>query len=299
MDSSLHPPYYVDPSAESAIERTKATIQHIDEIDPTYSLVTPIITPRFAPSCTSSLLSQLGTLQRETGLPVQTHVSENFPEIELVKEMFPSSSSYTAVYDDHGLLSPKTLLAHAVHLSTDEMRLIKEKGAKVSHCPISNSYISSGLCPVRELLDHGIGVGLGTDVSGGWSGSVLAAAREAGGVSRVRAAIAPLQGHPAQEQVKLSVEECLHLATRGGAHCLGLEKKIGGFEVGMEWDAQHVDLGAVVGENGTGGLGGVDLFGGETWDEKMAKWMFCGDDRNTMRVWVKGRLVHAAKPAKV
>lgn len=81
------------------------------------------------------------------------------------------------------------------------------------------------------------------------------------------------------------------MATRGGAKALGLEERVGGFEVGMEWDAQFVDLGAEVGEDGVGGRGGVALWGGEGWEERMAKWVFCGDERNTRAVWVGGRLV--------
>jgi len=292
MDSHLHPEYYKDASPASAIEDTKATTAHCDSLDPTRKLISPILTPRFVPSCTSELLSGLGTLHKETNLPIQTHLSENLPELALVRELFPTHPSYTAVYDAHDLLSPRTILAHAIHLSPEERALIKSRGASVSHCPISNSYLGSGICPVRELLDAGITVSLGTDVSGGWSPSILHAAREAGGVSRLRTAFCPLDTKDEdKERLKLGVEEVLWMATRGGAKALGLEERVGGFEVGMEWDAQFVDLGAEVGEDGVGGRGGVALWGGEGWEERMAKWVFCGDERNTRAVWVGGRLV--------
>ena len=288
----MHPDYYKDASPASAIEDTKATIAHCDELDPKRKLVCPILTPRFAPSCTSELLSGLGALHQDTKLPIQTHLSENLPELALVREIFPNHSSYTAVYDAHNLLTPRTVLAHAIHLSPEERSLIKSCGASVSHCPISNTYLASGICPVRELLDEGITVGLGTDVSGGWSPSVLHAAREAAGVSRLRTAFCPPELKEAEkERLKLGVEEVLWMATRGGAKALGLESRVGGFEVGMEWDAQLVDLGATVEENSSGGGGGVGLWGGETWEERIAKWVFCGDERNTKAVWVEGRLV--------
>ena len=293
MDSHIHPEYYKDISAESAIVDTRATISHIKSIDPDYSLIAPILTPRFAPSCTPAALASLGSLHKETLLPIQTHISENEAEISLVKSLFPDHESYAAVYDAYGLLTPKTVLAHAVHLSSEEVKLIKSRGSKISHCPISNTCLSSGLCPVRSILDAGIDVGLGTDVSGGWSPSVLVAAREASSVSRQRAALVTDKDEE-KEKIKLSVAECLHLATRGGAKCLGLEKKVGGFEVGMLWDAQYIDLGALVGNDDETDLrrhGGVDLWGEEGWEEKIAKWVFCGDDRNTKAVWVGGRLV--------
>ena len=302
MDSDLNPEYLRDESPERAVQDTKATIAHIDSIDPTHALVTPIITPRFVLSCSSQLLSDLGALAKATDLPIQTHLSENTSEVALVRKLYPSHKSYSHVYDAYSLLTPKTVLAHCVHLSPEERVLLKERKAKVSHCPVSNTSISSGLCPVRELLDAGIEVGLGTDVSGGYSASILVAAREAAMVSRTLAALtaedpppptsqptSPQQGGAtttsAKDRTKLSVEECLHLATVGGAACLGLEGKVGGFEVGMEWDAQLV---AVENE----GEGAVELWGGETWGEKVAKWLFCGDDRNTKKVFVRGRLVH-------
>ena len=354
MDSDLSPEYIRDESPEKAIADTEATIAHINAIDPHHNLITPVITPRFAPSCTSPLLQQLGHLASTTHLPIQTHISENPSEISLVHSLFPTHTSYAHVYDAHSLLTPRTVLAHAIHLSPSERSLVKQRQSKISHCPVSNTSLSSGLCPVRELLDQGITVGLGTDVSGGYSSSILTAAREAGMVSRTVAALTPesqsQDGHkqgekevdgrnpdpnPAtsnaeapdadkaadqkeprystssKDRKKLSVEECLYLATRGGAACLNLSHKIGDFSVGMEWDAQLIQLSTVAppsppGESVDGGEiipavelelndedeGLVDLWGKETWSEKVAKWLFCGDDRNTRKVFVRGRLVY-------
>ena len=289
---SLHPDYYQDASPESAIEDTRATIDHIQSLDPDHELITPIITPRFAPSCTPQLLRRLGDLHSATGLPIQTHLSENMPEIELVRGLFPDQSSYAEVYNTYGLLTSRTLFAHACHLSQEEMALISARNAKISHCPVSNSSLASGICPVRELLGRGIDVGLGTDVSGGYSTSILVAAREAAIASRSLTLMCPPgTSQEAKDHLKLSFEECLYLATRGGAKCLGLGAKVGGFQLGMAWDAQYIDLGETMSE-GHGGRGGVALWGWESWPEKVAKWMFCGDDRNTMAVWIRGRLVH-------
>jgi guanine deaminase len=285
MDT-LSPDFYRDVSPASALADTRATISHIASIDPTNALITPIITPRFAPSCSSELMHGLGALQKETNLPVQTHISENKNEVALVKSLFPGFESYTDVYDKHSLLGPKTILAHGVHLSEDEVDLIKKRESKISHCPASNSAITSGTAQVRWLLNKGVEVGLGTDMSGGYSPSILEAVRQASLVSRHVA----MGGDDA---AKLSIEEVLYLGTRGGAKVVGLADKIGGFEVGMEWDAQLIGLGNVGVEEGD--MGAVDIFGWENWDERVAKWVFNGDDRNTLAVWVKGRLVHERK----
>ncbi|KAL9078739.1 MAG: hypothetical protein Q9157_002327, partial [Trypethelium eluteriae] len=164
MDT-MSPPNYRDTSPEDAVAATRATIQHITSLDPSHSLLIPIITPRFAPSCTPACLSALGRLHKETNLPIQTHIAENHAELDLVRRTFPSHPSYTAVYDDHGLLGPRTVLAHAVHLSPAEVALIRARGAKVSHCPASNTALTSGAAKVRELLLEDITIGLGTDVS--------------------------------------------------------------------------------------------------------------------------------------
>ena len=325
MDSSINPAYYKDASADSAIRDTQTTLSHIASIDPSHNLINPILTPRFAPSCTPTLLFNLGHLAKEANIPIQTHISENTAEIELVKQFFPAQESYAHVYDHHGILTPKTVLAHGIHLSPSERALIKQRGSKISHCPVSNTSLSSGLCPVRELLDEGIEVGLGTDVSGGYSSSILVAAREAGMVSRTLAGLCPEDlrdgdkgwqedgsgggdgggveesGVSEKDWKKLSPKECLYLATMGGAKCLGLEGKVGAFEVGMEWDAQLVEVekigdgddddveeGEAIGDD----RGSVELWGDLSWADRIAKWVFCGDDRNTRKVYVKGKLVH-------
>ncbi|KAH6996580.1 hypothetical protein BKA56DRAFT_160228 [Ilyonectria sp. MPI-CAGE-AT-0026] len=288
--------YYRDESAQASLEKTLQTIQHVRDIDPSFELVSPILTPRFAPSCTSESMRGLAKIQRDMDLPVQTHVSENKGEIALVAKMFPESSSYTAVYDDHGLLTPRTILAHAVHLSEDEAKLIAERQSKVAHCPCSNSALTSGTARVRWMWDRDITVGLGTDMGAGYSPSILEAARQAALVSR-HLAMGIDEADPEHERSKLTIEEALYLGTRGGAAVVGLETRVGGFEEGMEWDTQLIGLGDVNEEGFAADAdidgGNVDMFGWETWEERIAKWVYNGDDRNTKKVWVKGRLVHA------
>ncbi|UKZ85410.1 uncharacterized protein TrAFT101_001273 [Trichoderma asperellum] len=309
MDNpDVNPDYYRDASAAETLRATQQTIDHMRSIDPGFDIVSPILTPRFAPSCSREAMAGLAQLHRETNLPIQTHISENLGEIQLVKSMFPEADSYAGVYDKYGLLTPKTVLAHAVHISEEEAELIAHRGSKVSHCPCSNTSLTSGPARVRWMWDRGIDVGLGTDMSGGYSPSILDAARQAALVSRHVAmgihvpeggGAAAVEQEKERERVKLTVEEALYLATRGGARCVGLENKIGGFEVGMEWDAQLVSLSQVSDDGGMEehdhGHGLVDVFGWESWGDRLAKWLYNGDDRNTKRVWVKGRLVHKRK----
>lgn len=299
MTTDLSPEHYRDPSDAASLAATRACADHTRAIDPRGAIVRPIVTPRFAPSCSAAGMAALGALCREQGLFAQTHISENRGEVALVAERFPEAASYADVYDRAGLLGGRTILAHAVHLSEAERELVAARGCAVSHCPASNTALTSGRAPVRDLLRRGVKVGLGTDVSGGYSASVLQAVREAVWVSRHVA-----MGEEG-EAAKLATEEALFLATRGGARCVGLGDKVGAFEVGMHWDAQMVGLREVPGEaedeegeselEGAGGLvsDGVDVWGWESWENRINKWVYNGDDRNTLKVWVKGRLVHS------
>ncbi|KAL6238501.1 hypothetical protein BDW75DRAFT_237388 [Aspergillus navahoensis] len=299
------PEYYRDESAEASIEHTKQTIAHIHSLsgsgNESERLVKPILTPRFAPTCSTSALTSLGQLAASHTPPlhIQTHISENVNEVELVRTLFPAHPSYAAVYDAYSLLTPRTILAHAVHLTNPEKELVASRNAKISHCPASNSALGSGLAPVRDLLDRGITVGLGTDVSGGYSPSILEAVRQACLVSRLlrySTASTTSSGNKEGREV-LSVEEALYLATRGGAAVIDMPDDLGGFEEGMFWDVQLIRLGPTVQEtkqtgSGSGSSSVVDIFGWESWSEKVHKWVWTGNDRNVRRVWVRGALVH-------
>ncbi|PKX93346.1 chlorohydrolase family protein [Aspergillus novofumigatus IBT 16806] len=292
MDNpSFCPDYYLDPSPESSVTKSKETIAHIHSIDPDSTLIKPILTPRFAPTCSPPALRGLAQLAQSYNPPlhIQTHLSENTGEVSLVRELFPQSKDYTSVYDDFGLLTPRTILAHAVHLSPSERELIAARGAKVSHCPASNSALGSGICAVRKLLEAGVEVGLGTDVSGGYNCSVLEAVRQGCLVSR-------LLRHSRTDDTGDGDDGAVPCYA-GGAAVVDLAEEIGGFEVGMSFDAQMVRLGhthsSAAQPTAAAEHGVVDVFGWESWTEKVHKWVWTGDDRNVRAVWVRGRLVHS------
>nr|XP_001400742.2 guanine deaminase [Aspergillus niger CBS 513.88] len=298
-----------DESPDIAIDKTQASIDHIHTIDPEGALIQPIVTPRFAPSCTPRSLGKLSKLAASYSPPlhIQTHLAENLDELDLVKKLYPESRDYTSVYNYFKLLTPRTILAHCVHLSDDERAMIAENDAKLSHCPASNSALGSGICEVRKAIDSGITVGLGTDVSGGYNPSILETVRQACLVSRLlphmsRAQPEEREGTPDDNDDKvprevLSIEEALYLATRGGAAVVDMADQIGGFDQGMVWDAQMVKLGKFNPAGRWGKTGGVesavDVFDeGQSWKEKVHKWVWNGDSRNVRMVWVGGRLVH-------
>jgi guanine deaminase len=116
------------------------------------SLLEPIITPRFALSCSEGLMTKLGDLAKSNNLAIQTHISENRGEMQIVKDLFPRCKDYLEVYENHNLIGNRTLLAHGIHLSDDELSRMCNVGASVVHCPTSNTNLMSGFFDAKEMI---------------------------------------------------------------------------------------------------------------------------------------------------
>ncbi|XP_061584911.1 guanine deaminase [Cololabis saira] len=273
MDRNNFVKHYKETFKESQDE----TYRFIKELsNKKYPLVKPVVTPRFAPSCTEALLTQLGAVAKNNNLHIQSHISENIEEVELVKELFPASESYTDVYHKCNLLTDKTVMAHGCHLTDKELALFRETGASLSHCPNSNISLCSGILDVRNVLNHKVKLGLGTDVAGGYSSSMLDAVRRTLDASKVLTIQNP-------EHNTLTFEEVFRLATLGGSQALSLDEQTGNFEVGKDFDALRVNMAAPGGP--------IDLIQYEETKILLEKFLNLGDDRNIVEVFVAGRKV--------
>ena len=254
---------------ESAKASAADTRQWLEDIKGRYDHTYPILTPRFTPSCTDELMAELGKIQMEYHVPVQSHLSENFGEIAWVKELCPTSRFYGDAYDMFGLFGTKpasntnaahtannsaastantdsgisndsanginicpTIMAHCVHSTDEEIQMIKDQGVYIAHCPESNTDIASGIAPVRRYLDMGLHVGLGTDVAGGFSLSMFRAIADTIQVSKLRWRLMD------QSLAPVTLEEAFYMATIGGGSFFG---KVGSFEKGYEFDAMILD----------------------------------------------------------
>ncbi len=268
------PDSYREPSWEASLAATREFVEYAEARGG--ALVRPIVTPRFAISCSDELMRGLGALAAEKGLPVQSHISENCAEIAFTRELHPENRDYADVYGSRGLLTARTIMAHGVHLSEAELAQFAAAGAGVSHCPRSNLALCSGLAPVRRLLQRGLRVGLGTDMSGGPSASLWDAMRGA-----VETSAAVSFGSP--ELAPLSYREALHLGTLGGAALVGMADRLGSFAPGKWFSAQVIDPAA----------GTFDAYPaqGETAGDLFQKCFYLLDDRNIAQVYVKGRRV--------
>ena len=223
-------------SAQSSLAATRAWIQEVGGRG--YRRTRAVLTPRFIPSCSDELMGGLCSIQEESGLGVQSHLSENPHAVAWVRELRPASASYAGAYHDFGLLgsylgtSCPTIMAHCVYCDETEIDLLGQQHVWVAHCPESNTSLASGIAPVRAFLDAGLKVGLGTDVAGGYSQSMFHAIAEAIKVSKLRWRLVDERFAP------LTVPEAFHLATVGSGSYWG---KVGSFEPGYEFDAVVLD----------------------------------------------------------
>lgn len=235
-----------------------------------YKNTKPMLTPRFIPSCTDDLLTSLGRFQKKYHVPVQSHLSENLSEIAWVRELCPYSSDYGEAYEHFGLFggNAPTVMAHGVWPGKREFARIKERGVYIAHCPQSNTNIASGIAPVRQYLDAGIHIGLGSDVAGGSSDSIFRAMVDAIQVSKLRWRLI------AQDDAPITLDEAFYMATAGGGEFFG---KVGKFEEGYEFDAVVLDD-----EN----LPTPREF---STHERLERIVYLGDDRNIAAKFVAGR----------
>ena len=198
----------------------------------TMSLVRPIITPRFVPSCTPELLKACGKLAEKYQLPVQSHLSENTSEIAWVAELEPDSESYGDAYNRYGLFGQTpTIMAHCVWTQGHELELMKRNGVMVAHCPTSNFNIASGMAPIRTFLEEGLHVGLGSDISGGHDLNMFRMMVYAIQVSK-------MQYQQNHDKAFLTLPEIFWIATKSAGSFFG---KVGSFEPGYDFDALVID----------------------------------------------------------
>jgi guanine deaminase len=234
------------------------------------------ITPRFAGSSTPEQLEAAGALWREhPNVFMQSHISESLREIEFVRATFPERRDYLDVYAHYGLIGRRSLYAHGIHLDESALCRCHESGTAIAHCPTSNTFLGSGLFRMRDVRDprRPVEVGLGTDIGGGTTFSLIATMGEAFKVSQ-------LAGQP------ITPIEALYVATLGGARSLALDDRLGTLAPGREADLVVLDPRATpVLAFRSGRVQSIE--------EQLAVLMTLGDDRAIRATYVAGELAHA------
>ena len=201
-------------------------------------LIEYAFSPRFALACSERLMREAAAMATQFGCYVQTHLAETREECERVRHLFRGCLDYTDVYAQSGLLGPRTILGHCIHLSERERRVIAESGAGVAHCPTANIFLGSGIMPLAEHHAAGLKIGLGTDVAAGPELNLWQVMRSAIESQKMRGMYEPGVPVPTPAQA-------LFLATQGAAEVLGKGRVIGTFETGKEADVTVMDLSAL------------------------------------------------------
>lgn len=263
------PDYLAEESAEAS---AADTVRWLEETSGRYRRTRPILTPRFIPSVSDGLMERLKKIREYYKIPVQSHLSENPGEVAWVKELCPWARFYGDAYDHFGMFGGgedcRTVMAHCVYSGEEERRLMKERGVFVAHCPQSNTNLASGIAPVRQFLDEGIHVGLGSDVAGGFTPSIFRAMSDAVQVSKLYWRMADESKKP------LTVEEAFYLGTKGGGSFFG---QVGSFEKGYEFDALILD--------DSGLLHPQSL----TVRERLERFIYLSDERHITGKYIGGR----------
>ncbi len=236
------------------------------------------ITPRFALTSTEAQLEAAGALLREhPDCYLQTHLAENHDEIAMARRLYPQATSYTDIYDRYGLLGPRSLFGHCIHLAEAELERLSATRSIAAFCPTSNLFIGSGLFDLALLRDprRPVRVSLATDVGGGTSYSMLRTAAEAYKVLQLR-------------RQNLPALDAFYLMTLGNARALSLEAEIGSLTPGREADLVVLDARATP----------AMAHRMETVDGDLAEELFVlmtmGDDRAVRATYVAGEKVHQA-----
>ena len=280
-DPEANPDYYRDSSTEKALKDTEDFIKEVKELSKqTKQGVYPVVTPRFIPSCTEEGLRGLGDLAQKYDVHVQSHCSESDWAHQFVYDKFGQSDTHSL--KEFGLLTDKSVMAHCGFLSDDDATTFRETGTAVAHCPISNAYFGNTVTRVKQLLhDFQVDVGLGTDISGGFSPSLYDNMKQAVMSSRMLNDGVNFEQAPDNRGVSgsnITLNEAFYLATSGGGKALSLP--IGELKEGYSWDIQVVST-----EH-------LPIFGTETLEETFQKLIYLMKPEQIREVWVQDQLVY-------
>lgn len=237
------------------------------------------ITPRFALTSSPAQLAVAGALAEEfPDCYVQTHLAENLDEIAMAESLYPAALDYTGIYEDNGLLGPRSLLGHCIHLGDREVEILADTGSVAVFCPTSNLFLGSGLFDWQRLAEGGVRIGVATDVGGGTSYSMLKTLDEAYKVLQLNGqTLSPLLS--------------FYMMTLGNARALSLEESIGTLAAGRDADIVVLDSCATP-------AGALRMQTAATLSEELFVLQTMGDDRAVVETYVAGVPMKSALEAK-
>lgn len=221
-------PSYLIETTEQSIKDTELFIKkHINN-----KYVKPILTPRFAPTCSFELLKELGKLADLYKIPTQTHIVESLWEKEESKKCFDGCRCDMQIYDEAGLLKAKPFLAaHFIFPSEEDINLLKGCGGYAVTCPDATTNVIAGIAQIGKLLDTGINLAIGSDIS---AGSYLGIYRQVSSLIK----LSKLKTFYEPENRVVNFSEAFYIATKSGG---SIFDKVGSLEPGYYFDALVID----------------------------------------------------------
>ena len=273
MDRNV--PEYYSETTEESLAGTREIIERYGQIS---QLIKPIITPRFVPHCTSESMAGQGKLSIEYNVPVQSHINESKKEIEWVKSLHPEALNYSSVYDEYDLFGEKApaLMAHCIHNTKEEIELMKKRQVYPVHCPESNANLSSGIMAVKKMLEEGLPVSLGSDISGGHHLYLPYQMVLAIQLSKMKGRLEDDMSHV------IGLPEAIYMATKSGGSFFG---KTGSFETGYSADFLVINTDSL-----------MNIKEERSIKEKLEKFIYIGSAANIEARYLEGKLLE--KPFK-
>lgn len=230
--------------------------------------VKPILTPRFAPTCSAELLRGLGRLSAKYGCGMQTHLVESKWEAAEAVRLFPDCSCDAQIYERAGLLeNGPVIFGHFIFPTAEDMRIACKYNAVAVHCPDATNNVIAGIMPLAAVAEKGIRIAAGTDVGAGSRMSVYSQIAAAVRLSKLK------QFYEPEVSRSISFSEAFCMATRGGGSVFG---QYGAFDEGFVFDALVVEIPEAPGESLSPA-------------EKLERFCYNGDDRNIVHRFISGK----------
>ena len=264
-------------SPDHLIEDTEESIRETDRFIAEHTgdpHVKPILTPRFAPTCSEELLKGLAEIGKRRQVGLQTHLVESRAESAWTKELFPAYRTDGDIYEKLGFLdNGPVIFAHVIFPEETDLEILKRHGCMSVHCPDATTNITAGIMPVSSLAAEGLPVSLGSDIGGGHGVAVYRQVGRAVQLSKMKEFYEP-------DYKRITFADAFYMATAAGGSVFG---KVGQLTEGYQFNALVID------GLEDKGLEGTD--GAHTVPELLERFCYIGDDRNIAARFLDGKLL--------
>ncbi len=268
VNMDMNAPDYLTEDTETSLRETdRFAAEHSGD-----SHVKPILTPRFAPTCSEALLKGMAEIGKRRQIGLQTHLVESRAESAWTKELFPQYRTDGDIYERLGFLdNGPVIFAHVIFPERTDIEILKRHGCMSVHCPDATTNITAGIMPVSGLCAEGLSVSLGSDIGGGHGAAVYRQAGRAVQLSKMKEFYEP-------DYHRITFADAFYMATAAGGSVFG---KMGQLREGYRFNALVID------GLEDGGLAGTDA--AHSVPELLERFCYVGDDRNIVRRFLDGK----------